>query len=366
MLCLSLSVRAVDYPIDRLDQRTLPLNGVYNFTRTGSGVHTYVVDTIVRNTHAEFGGRSDIVYNPCNQNPLDPNPFWSHGTNVAGLLGSSSYGPATGAYIHSVAHCSVPPDYVNSIVTAANWITANRIDPAVVVLSYNSRFFGADQVTAINNSIASGVTWIVSAGNDTADACSQTQLDAIVVGSLYVDNGTEILTNFTNYGSCVTLFAALGGTTTFNSSDTAVGGFTGTSASAPTVAGVVALMREADPNASSATIKQRLIDWSTKGEISGNLNGSPNRIAYSLDTTISGKVTNTIGIPLPNIVVKLTNSNGVSRFATTSSFGLYSFENVIPYEDYTVSASSKRYKFAPHVFNDVTVSLANVDFVGLE
>lgn len=126
-------------------------------------------------------------------------------------------------------------------------------------------------------------------------------------------------------------------------------------------------MLEADPTLSPAIIKQRLIDWSTKGEISGNLNGSPNRIAYSLDTTISGRVTNFLGLAVSNAVVKLTDSNGVSRYATTSTFGLYKFENVIPYQDYTLSIPShKRYRFTPQVFNNVTVSLFNVDFVALE
>ena len=98
VLCLSLWVNAAEYPIDRLDQRTLPLDGIYNFNKTGSGVHTYVVDTTLRYTHVEFGGRADIVYDPCNTNPSDP--MRSHGTNVAGFLGSSSYGPATAAKIH--------------------------------------------------------------------------------------------------------------------------------------------------------------------------------------------------------------------------------------------------------------------------
>ncbi len=362
-LCLSLCIKAVEYPIDRLDQRSLPLDSTYTYDRTGSGIHTYLVDDTLRYTHQEFGGRADIVYDPCNLNPSSPG--LNHGTMVAGLLGSSSYGAATSSYIHLVSNCSPPPNYPNPLIAAANWITTNRIDPAVVVISYNSRFFGAAEVTAINTSISSGVTWVVAAGNDSADACPQTQLDAIVVGALYI-NSAEYLTSYSNYGSCVTLFASGGGTSTTNTSDTATTSFYGTSASTPLVGGVVALMREADPNASPTTIKQRLIDWSTKGEISGNLNGSPNRIAYSLETTISGKVTNAFGIALSNIAVKLTDSNGGYRLATTSSFGLYRFENVIPYDDYTVTASSKRYRFAPQVLNDVTVSLTDVDLIGLE
>ncbi len=372
ILYLSTCVSAAEYPIDRLDQRALPLNGVYNFTKTGSGVHMYVLDSLVRYTHQEFGGRADIAFNPCSsfEDPLNPNIF-VHGTAVAGLVGSSSYGPATSAFIHSVSICPPPPTYPDGILTAINWVTTHKVDPAVAVICYDILTFSPERLNAINASIASGVTWVVSAGNGInyigTNACTQPQLDAIVVGSLQINGNTEGLTGYTNYGSCVTLFAPLGGTTTYNSNNTATGYFDGTSASAPIVAGVVALMLEESPNASPATIKQRLIDWSTKGEISGNLPaGTPNRIAYSLDTTISGKVTKPNGQALSNATVILTDSNSVVRYATTSSFGLYYFENVIPYEDYTVAVVHHRYSFPSQIFNDVTVSLFNVDFMGLE
>jgi hypothetical protein len=81
--------------------------------------------------------------------------------------------------------------------------------------------------------------------------------------------------------------------------------------------------------------------------------------------TISGRVTTPSGLGLRNAVVALTDSQGVRRTATTSSFGNYSFVNVRPGENYVIGVSSKRYRFAARsmLIND---SLTNVDFVGLE
>src|SRR5262245_64805671 len=44
--------------LDRIDQRNLPLNNAYTYTATGAGVKAYVIDTGIRFTHTQFGGRA--------------------------------------------------------------------------------------------------------------------------------------------------------------------------------------------------------------------------------------------------------------------------------------------------------------------
>lgn len=84
-----------------------------------------------------------------------------------------------------------------------------------------------------------------------------------------------------------------------------------------------------------------------------------------IPVAVSGRVTTPTGQGLRNAIVSMIDSQGIRRTATTSSFGLYSFENVRPGETYILSVSSKRYRFAAktEVLND---NLANADFVGLE
>ena len=81
--------------------------------------------------------------------------------------------------------------------------------------------------------------------------------------------------------------------------------------------------------------------------------------------TISGKVLSAYGLPLRNAVVSLIDSQNVRRIATTSSFGLYSFDNVRIAETYIISVASKRYRFAPRImqFNG---SMSDLDFTGME
>ncbi len=80
---------------------------------------------------------------------------------------------------------------------------------------------------------------------------------------------------------------------------------------------------------------------------------------------VSGRVNTPDGRPLRAATVMITDPLGNRRTVTTGSFGFYSFEGVPAGSMYTVSVSSKRYRFAPRVLS-VTNSLTDIDFVGLE
>src|SRR5262245_5142488 len=43
--------------LDRIDQRDQPLDGNYNYDTNAANVDVYVIDTGIRSTHVEFGGR---------------------------------------------------------------------------------------------------------------------------------------------------------------------------------------------------------------------------------------------------------------------------------------------------------------------
>ncbi|MEQ1606744.1 MAG: hypothetical protein ABL999_17920 [Pyrinomonadaceae bacterium] len=86
---------------------------------------------------------------------------------------------------------------------------------------------------------------------------------------------------------------------------------------------------------------------------------------FSSDVTVSGRVTTPGGQNLRNVVVSIIDSLGVRRTATTSSFGIYSFDSVRTGEIYTLTVASKRYRFSPKIMQ-IDAALSNVDFVGLE
>ncbi len=100
---------------------------------------------------------------------------------------------------------------------------------------------------------------------------------------------------------------------------------------------------------------------STATDASGN--SSEFTPAFNQTTTnvsVSGKVSNSIA-GIPDAIVTLTNSSGVTIKAKTNSFGYYSFKNVEPGRTYTMSVTSRRYTFAPREIT-VTADVQNVDF----
>lgn len=81
--------------------------------------------------------------------------------------------------------------------------------------------------------------------------------------------------------------------------------------------------------------------------------------------SVSGRVLTPDGRGLRSVEVSLTDSFGVRRTATTSSFGFYLFNDVRAGESYTVSVASRQYRFAPRTI-ELGNNLTDVDFIGLE
>ncbi|HEX2208086.1 MAG TPA: S8 family serine peptidase [Longimicrobium sp.] len=270
--------------LDRIDQRALPLNTTYVYGRTGSGVRVYVIDTGIRTTHNEFGGRASVGADFVNdgQNGQDCN---GHGTHVAGTVAGATYGVAKAANVISVRvfGCSGGAAW-STIIAAVDWVTANAVKPAVANMSLGGGYY-APVNTAVANSIASGVTYAIAAGNDNWDACSYSPAStpaAITVGST---DSNDARSWFSNYGTCVDLFGPGGSiTSAWWNSNTAVHTISGTSMATPHVAGVAALYLQGSPTATPATVHAAVLATSTTGRLTSIGPGSPNRLLFSLLT----------------------------------------------------------------------------------
>ncbi|HYV00272.1 MAG TPA: S8 family serine peptidase [Pyrinomonadaceae bacterium] len=234
--------------LDRIDQESPSLNSQYVYNATGSGVTAYVIDTGIRSTHVEFGGRASIAADfvgsdSCNTS--GNNDCYNHGTHVAGTIGGATYGVAKGVTIRSIKVCNVNGNCtVSATVSGINFATNEHINTGNRAVANISLRFPATQAIddAVRGSLNAGVSYAIAAGNDNLNAASfspQRVGEALIVGA---SDSSDQKTSFSNFGSIVDLFAPgyniLSAT---NASNTSIQFFAGTSMAAPHVAGAIAL-----------------------------------------------------------------------------------------------------------------------------
>ncbi|MFF0272459.1 S8 family peptidase [Streptomyces sp. NPDC004330] len=267
--------------LDRIDQRALPLNQSYTYPDSaGQGVTAYIIDTGVRITHSDFGGRASNGYDAID-NDNTAQDGHGHGTHVAGTVAGTSYGVAKKAKIVGVRVLNNQGSGTTAqVVAGIDWVTRNAVKPAVANMSLGG---GVDSAldTAVRNSIASGVTYAVAAGNDNANASNYSPArvaEAITVGST---TNTDARSSFSNYGSALDIFAPGSSiTSSWNSSDSATNTISGTSMATPHVAGAAAVYLAGNPTATPAQVSTALTTAATPNVVTNPGSGSPNRLLY--------------------------------------------------------------------------------------
>src|SRR5438477_7659440 len=262
--------------LDRIDQRSLPLSNSYTYPSTAATVHAYVIDTGIRITHQDFGGRAQYGYDAVDNNTVadDCN---GHGTHVAGTVGGTSYGVAKQVQLVAVRvlDCSGSGTY-SQIVAGIDWVTAHAVKPAVVNMSLGGP---ADSFLddAVSASIASGITYAVAAGNSNTDACGTSPArvpTAITVGAT---DKTDTRASFSNYGSCVDSFGpGVNITSAAKTSDSATAVMSGTSMATPHVTGAAALLLAANPALRPQQVRDALVSGAVPGIVRSPGTGSPN------------------------------------------------------------------------------------------
>ena len=268
--------------IDRVDQRNLPLNQQYQYDTTASNVRIYVVDTGIRASHNDFGGRVGNGYTAINDGQ-GTNDCNGHGTHVASSAAGSTYGVAKAARLHPVRVLGCNGSGTNSgVIAGMDWVANNHVKPAVANMSLGG---GASTATdqAVQRMHNAGVTVVVAAGNDNSNACNYSPARAAVAITVGSTTSTDARSSFSNYGSCLDIFAPGSSiTAAWHSSNSSTNTISGTSMASPHVAGVAALYLAANPNATPSQVATALINNSTANKVTGAGSGSPNRLLYSL------------------------------------------------------------------------------------
>ncbi|MGW8761569.1 S8 family serine peptidase [Streptomyces sp. NPDC055815] len=265
--------------LDRIDQAETAGDDKYTYPDGGGeGVTAYVIDTGVRITHQDFGGRATHGFDAVdNDDSADDGN--GHGTHVAGTIAGTSHGVAKKAKIVAVR---VLDDQgsgtTEQVVAGIDWVTQNHSGPSVANMSLGG---GADEAldAAVQRAIASGVTFAVAAGNESSDAGQGSPArvpEAITVASSTKDDEQS---DFSNFGAVVDLYAPGSDITSdWNDSDTGTKTISGTSMATPHVTGAAALYLAANPSATPADTAAALTGAATADAIKNPSAGTANKL----------------------------------------------------------------------------------------
>ena len=306
--------------LDRIDQRETELNDTYNYTLTGAGVSVYVFDSGINSSHEEFTGRIEPGFNVIND-AYGTEDCSGHGSHTASLIGGTTYGVAKQVKLIPVRvlNCRSGNSSSATLYTAINWVIEHHQTgvPAIINLSV-----GMSKSIAFNEAaqalIADGLIVVGAAGNQNRDACLYSPASEPSVISVGGIDRAALRASYSNYGSCVDIFAPgsdlvgawFGSTDIYRSSS-------GTSNAAPIVSGIVALMLQDNPSLTQSQVKERLKTNATRDVLFNIGSGSQNLLAYSLFDPSSPAPTTTVPVTTTTIPVTTTTTPAVVVTTTT-------------------------------------------------
>ncbi|QGN46095.1 S8 family peptidase [Micromonospora sp. WMMD558] len=322
--------------LDRIDQRNLPLNSSYTYPNTAGNVTSYVIDTGIRTTHSDFGGRATWGTNTADSNNTDCN---GHGTHVAGTVGGTAYGVAKATRLVAVKVLNCQGSGTNAgVVAGIDWVTANAVKPAVANMSLGG---GANTSVdnAVINSINSGITYAVAAGNgdflgNRQNACNYSPARAAPAITVGATQNNDAAASFSNFGTCVDILApGVSITSAWHTNDTATNTISGTSMASPHVAGAAALVLSANPSWTPQQVRDYLVTNATPNVVTNPGTGTPNRLLYVVNgdtppppNDFSVSVSPTSGSTAPGGSVTATvataTTNGSAQSVSLSASGL--------------------------------------------
>ncbi|XP_070554279.1 aqualysin-1-like [Ptychodera flava] len=276
-----LMVADVEWGMDRIDQRNLPLDGRMSLYGSGSGSHVYIVDTGLRHSHNEYGSRASFFwdYQPSNGG----NDCHGHGTHCGGTTSGSSVGvaPSSSLYSVRVLNCQGSGS-ISDIIAGLDAIVAGGATPGRSVVSMSLSSSASSSVdSAVTRTINAGYTVSVAAGNQEQNACNRSPArhsNAITVGAT---DSSDRRASFSNFGSCVDLFGpGVNVRSASHSCNSCYTTMSGTSMACPHVSGIAAVHLGAGSCSSNTACRNRILGDGTSGVVSNPGSGSPNLLSY--------------------------------------------------------------------------------------
>ncbi len=275
--------------LSRLDQATAPADGTYSYPASaGSGVRVYVVDSGISPNPGQLGSRLLPGVSALAGDPSTAD-CQGHGTHVAGIVASTTYGVAKKASVVPVRVFSCSGSTSSStVISGLNWIAANHPagTPGVVNMSLGGPA-SSPLDSAVQNLINRGMIVTVAAGNGGADqvgddACADSPARLPAALTVGATTSTDARATYSNFGSCLDLFAPGSAVRSLSFANaSAYATMSGTSMAAPVVAGVAALAWSAAPGTTARQVETSIRAQARTGAVLNAGSGSPNRLSAS-------------------------------------------------------------------------------------
>lgn len=268
--------------LDRIDQRALPLDGAFSAPSSAAGTRSYIIDTGVLGSHADFGSRVASGFDA-----ISGGNGWGdcngHGTHVAGTVAGSTYGVAKSSTIIPVRVLDCGGSgTISGVIAGLDWVAGQHVAGTLAVANMSLGGGASSSLdSAVNNLISRGVTVVVAAGNSGADACNYSPArvpNAITVGAT---TSSDSRASYSNFGSCVDVFAPGSSiTSAWYTSNTATAVLSGTSMASPHVAGIAAVALAVNGAQSPSQVVGLITSSATSGVVASPGTGSPNLLAH--------------------------------------------------------------------------------------
>ncbi|XP_063965074.1 extracellular serine proteinase-like [Lytechinus pictus] len=266
--------------LDRIGQRNLPLSGDYSFLGNGSGVNVYVVDTGILPGSIFFGGRAKVAYDSVGDGQAYGIDCNGHGTHCAGTIGAEIFGVAPGVNLFGVRVLDCQGSGTAAgVIAGCDFVARSAMKPAIASMSLGG-FAQPALDDAVRGMFHAGVTTMVAAGNSNNDSClfSPSRVrEAITVAATAINDRRA---SFSNYGSCVDLFApGVNIPSAAISGEEYIAAFSGTSMACPHVAGAAAIALGKSGSMTPVELKTKMLEDTTP-DVVADVSGSPNLLLY--------------------------------------------------------------------------------------
>jgi len=279
--------------LGRITQKHLPLAESYLYSKPGSChtnrdliIDSYIVDTGIDVRHPQFEGRAVWGANFADNQDTDCN---SHGTHVAGLVGSKDYGVCVDANLYAVKVLDCRGSgALSNVIRGIEWAFKRHLEKSKkeskTVKSLINMSLGGGSSRALDLAVERCVKdnhfyVVVAAGNENDDACDGSPSGVKSIITVMASDKNDNKAFFSNWGKCTNIYApGVDVLSTVPNGKTAA--YSGTSMASPVMAGVLNHYLDMYPQHNQAQMLKIVKKLSTKKTIRGNPAGSPNNFVY--------------------------------------------------------------------------------------